>query len=142
MDCSVTRRHVTYHAVENHKECFDMIVESSKSNYPQEFGALLRVDRVEKTTIIEVVLLLAPSQAIPMRFFIYICCLSIIVLSGLFILIHHRSHDHRMLIWIYLVILGESISSLGVVLWGCHMESVRLYRTTCDPDYRIKKIFI
>jgi len=39
------------------KKCFDMIVESSKSNYPQEFGALLRVDRVEKTTIIEVVLL-------------------------------------------------------------------------------------
>ena len=34
-----------------------MIVESSKSNYPQEFGALLRVDRIEKNTIIEVVLL-------------------------------------------------------------------------------------
>lgn len=39
------------------KKCLDMIIESSKSNYPQEFGALLRVDRVEKTTIIEVVLL-------------------------------------------------------------------------------------
>ncbi|MFA5102602.1 MAG: Mov34/MPN/PAD-1 family protein [Candidatus Thermoplasmatota archaeon] len=34
-----------------------MVIESSKSNYPQEFGALLRVDRVEKHTIIEVVLL-------------------------------------------------------------------------------------
>lgn len=39
------------------KKCLDLIVESSKSNYPQEFGALLRVDRVEKNTIIEVVLL-------------------------------------------------------------------------------------
>jgi proteasome lid subunit RPN8/RPN11 len=39
------------------KKCLEMIVESSKSNYPQEFGALLRVDKVKKTTIIEVVLL-------------------------------------------------------------------------------------
>jgi proteasome lid subunit RPN8/RPN11 len=39
------------------QKCLDMIVESSKSNYPQEFGALLRVDRVDKTTIIEVILL-------------------------------------------------------------------------------------
>ena len=39
------------------QKCLDMIVESSKSNYPQEFGALLRVDRVQKDTIIEVVLL-------------------------------------------------------------------------------------
>jgi proteasome lid subunit RPN8/RPN11 len=39
------------------RKCLDMIFESSKSNYPQEFGALLRVDRVNKTTIIEVVLL-------------------------------------------------------------------------------------
>jgi proteasome lid subunit RPN8/RPN11 len=39
------------------RKCLDLIVESSKSNYPQEFGALLRVDRVEKNTIIEVVLL-------------------------------------------------------------------------------------
>jgi proteasome lid subunit RPN8/RPN11 len=34
-----------------------MIIESSKSNYPQEFGALLRVDRIDKNMIIEVVLL-------------------------------------------------------------------------------------
>ncbi|HWR27685.1 MAG TPA: Mov34/MPN/PAD-1 family protein [Candidatus Thermoplasmatota archaeon] len=39
------------------RKCLDLISESSKSNYPQEFGALLRVDRVEKNTIIEVVLL-------------------------------------------------------------------------------------
>jgi len=39
------------------KQCLDLIFESSKSNYPQEFGALLRVDRVQKHTIIEVVLL-------------------------------------------------------------------------------------
>lgn len=39
------------------RKCLELIVESSKSNYPQEFGALLRVDRVEKYTIIEVVLL-------------------------------------------------------------------------------------
>jgi len=39
------------------RKCLDLIVESSKSNYPKEFGALLRVDRVEKNTIAEVVLL-------------------------------------------------------------------------------------
>jgi len=39
------------------RKCLDLISESSKSNYPQEFGALLRVDRVDKNTIIEVVLL-------------------------------------------------------------------------------------
>jgi proteasome lid subunit RPN8/RPN11 len=39
------------------RKCLTLIFESSKSNYPQEFGALLRVDRVEKTTIIEVILL-------------------------------------------------------------------------------------
>ncbi|MBN1860053.1 MAG: Mov34/MPN/PAD-1 family protein [Candidatus Thermoplasmatota archaeon] len=39
------------------KGCLNLILESSKSNYPQEFGALLRVDRVNKNTIIEVVLL-------------------------------------------------------------------------------------
>ncbi len=39
------------------KNCLDLIFECSKSNYPQEFGALLRVDRVQKNTIIEVVLL-------------------------------------------------------------------------------------
>jgi proteasome lid subunit RPN8/RPN11 len=39
------------------RKCLELIFESSKSNYPQEFGALLRVDRVDKKTIIEVVLL-------------------------------------------------------------------------------------
>ncbi|KYK21639.1 hypothetical protein AYK25_07960 [Thermoplasmatales archaeon SM1-50] len=39
------------------KRCLDLIFESSKSNFPQEFGALLRVDRVNKNTIVEVVLL-------------------------------------------------------------------------------------
>ena len=39
------------------KECLNLILESSKSNYPQEFGALLRVDRIAKNTITEVVLL-------------------------------------------------------------------------------------
>jgi proteasome lid subunit RPN8/RPN11 len=34
-----------------------MIVASSRSSYPKEFGALLRVDEDEKTTITEVVLL-------------------------------------------------------------------------------------
>jgi proteasome lid subunit RPN8/RPN11 len=39
------------------QKCLDLIFESSKSSFPQEFGALLRVDRVNKNTIIEVVLL-------------------------------------------------------------------------------------
>jgi proteasome lid subunit RPN8/RPN11 len=39
------------------RKCLELIFESSKSNYPQEFGALLRVDRVDKNTIIEVMLL-------------------------------------------------------------------------------------
>ncbi|MBN1280782.1 MAG: Mov34/MPN/PAD-1 family protein [Candidatus Thermoplasmatota archaeon] len=39
------------------QRCLDLIVESSKSNYPQEFGALLRVDRMQRDTITEVVLL-------------------------------------------------------------------------------------
>ena len=39
------------------RKCLSLIFESSKSNYPQEFGALLRVDRVDKNTIIEVILL-------------------------------------------------------------------------------------
>lgn len=45
------------HAWKITRKCLDLIFESSKSNYPQEFGALLRVDRVDKNTIIEVVLL-------------------------------------------------------------------------------------
>jgi proteasome lid subunit RPN8/RPN11 len=39
------------------KKCLELITESSKSNYPQEFGALLRVDRADKNLITEVVLL-------------------------------------------------------------------------------------
>lgn len=39
------------------RRCLDLIFESSKSNYPQEFGALLRVDRLNKNTIVEVLLL-------------------------------------------------------------------------------------
>jgi proteasome lid subunit RPN8/RPN11 len=39
------------------KDCLNLILESSKSNFPQEFGALLRVDRTEKNMITEVVLL-------------------------------------------------------------------------------------
>lgn len=37
--------------------CLNLILESSKSNYPKEFGALLRADRTDKYTIVEVVLL-------------------------------------------------------------------------------------
>jgi hypothetical protein len=39
------------------RKCLDLILESSKSNFPNEFGALLRVDRTAKNTIAEVVLL-------------------------------------------------------------------------------------
>jgi proteasome lid subunit RPN8/RPN11 len=39
------------------QRCLNLILESSKSNFPNEFGALLRVDRTEKTTITEVLLL-------------------------------------------------------------------------------------
>ena len=39
------------------KECLDLILESSRSSYPNEFGALLRVDPLNKDTIIELVLL-------------------------------------------------------------------------------------
>jgi len=39
------------------KKCLDLIIESAKSTYPNEFGALLRVDSEKKHTIIELVLL-------------------------------------------------------------------------------------
>ena len=39
------------------KKCLELILESSKSSYPNEFGGLLRVDTEQKYTIIEVVLL-------------------------------------------------------------------------------------
>lgn len=38
-------------------KCLDMILECAKSNYPNEFGGLLRVDMEKKDTIIELVML-------------------------------------------------------------------------------------
>ena len=39
------------------KECLDLILECAKSNYPNEFGGLLRVDQDLKNTITEIVIL-------------------------------------------------------------------------------------
>jgi len=39
------------------KKCIEMILASAKSTYPNEFGALLRVDEEKKDTIVELVLL-------------------------------------------------------------------------------------
>jgi len=39
------------------KKCLDLIMESAKSTYPKEFGALLRVDSKDRFTINELVLL-------------------------------------------------------------------------------------
>ena len=39
------------------QRCLELILASSQSSFPKEFGALLRVDEEEKTTITEVVLL-------------------------------------------------------------------------------------
>jgi len=39
------------------KKCIDLILESSKSTYPNEFGGLLRIDENKKDTIIELVIL-------------------------------------------------------------------------------------
>lgn len=39
------------------RKCLDLILESSKSVYPNEFGGLLRIDEEEKDTIVELVLL-------------------------------------------------------------------------------------
>ena len=39
------------------KKCLELIMESAKSSYPKEFGALLRVDSKDKFTINELVLL-------------------------------------------------------------------------------------
>jgi proteasome lid subunit RPN8/RPN11 len=39
------------------RKCLDLILECSKSNYPQEFGGLLRIDNITKNTIIEIVIL-------------------------------------------------------------------------------------
>ncbi len=38
-------------------KCLDLIIESAKSIYPNEFGALLRVDDKQKSTISEIILL-------------------------------------------------------------------------------------
>ncbi len=37
--------------------CLDLIIESAKSVYPKEFGALLRVDDIQKSIITEIILL-------------------------------------------------------------------------------------
>lgn len=39
------------------KRCLELILECAKSNYPNEFGGLLRVDTKEKNTIKEIVIL-------------------------------------------------------------------------------------
>ena len=39
------------------RRCLHLILESSKASYPNEFAGFLRVDRVEKDTIKEIVLL-------------------------------------------------------------------------------------
>ena len=39
------------------RECLDVILECAKSEYPNEFGGLLRVDAESKNTIIEIMLL-------------------------------------------------------------------------------------
>jgi proteasome lid subunit RPN8/RPN11 len=39
------------------RKCLELILESAKSTYPKEFGALLRVDSENKNTIVELVLL-------------------------------------------------------------------------------------
>lgn len=39
------------------KKCLDLILESSKSTYPKEFGGLLRRDSEEKDIITEIILL-------------------------------------------------------------------------------------
>jgi proteasome lid subunit RPN8/RPN11 len=39
------------------QDCLDLIMECAKSNYPNEFGGLLRVDSKSKDTIIEIIIL-------------------------------------------------------------------------------------
>ena len=39
------------------RECLELIMECAKSNYPNEFGGLLRVDSESKDTIIEIMIL-------------------------------------------------------------------------------------
>ena len=110
------------------RKCLDLIFESSKSNYPQEFGALLRVDRVEKNTIVEVVLLpgtiSGDSHAI---FHLHMLPIDYQYRwDGAFPSVLHH-HDHLMRIWICLAILGGSISSSVCLIWECILEGIRLY---------------
>ena len=39
------------------QRCLQLILESAKSTYPNEFGGLLRIDKEKKDTIIEIILL-------------------------------------------------------------------------------------
>jgi len=39
------------------KKCLELIIECSKSNYPNEFGGLLRMDKKQKDTIHEIMIL-------------------------------------------------------------------------------------
>lgn len=39
------------------RKCLNLILEVSKSNYPKEFGGLLRVDNILKDTITEIIIL-------------------------------------------------------------------------------------
>jgi proteasome lid subunit RPN8/RPN11 len=39
------------------RRCLEMILESSKSTYPKEFGGLLRIDSIRKDTIVELIIL-------------------------------------------------------------------------------------
>ena len=39
------------------RECLELILESSKSTYPNEFGGLLRADAERKDTIIEIIII-------------------------------------------------------------------------------------
>ncbi len=39
------------------RKCLNLILEASKSNYPKEFGGLLRIDKIAKDTIREVMIL-------------------------------------------------------------------------------------
>ena len=39
------------------EKCLELILESAKSTYPNEFGGLLRIDAIRKDTIIEIMIL-------------------------------------------------------------------------------------
>jgi len=52
-----TQKEIIQHDWKITQKCLDLIMESAKSSYPKEFGALLRVDSKDKFTINELVLL-------------------------------------------------------------------------------------